>query len=147
MWQSLTFAYVLIIAGLLLLAAELFLPTGGVLLVLSLAAIVLGVSMTFLYSDDPTTGILTLAGVFIAIPIIASVLMHYWPRTRIGRRFFLSGPEADATLATMPVNLELEQLRGRFGRAESALRPSGIVDFDGQRIDTITEGMMVDPGQ
>jgi membrane-bound ClpP family serine protease len=147
MWQSLTLAYILIVAGLLLLIAELFLPTGGALLVLSLAALVLGVAMTFLYSDDPTTGMITLVGVFIAIPIIASVLMHFWPRTRVGRRFFLNGPEADATLAHMPVNLELEQLRGRFGRAISALRPAGVVDFDGQRVDTITEGMMVDPGQ
>ena len=45
------------------------------------------------------------------------------------------------------VNQELEQLRGRIGRTMSALRPAGMVDFDGRRIDTITEGMMVDPGQ
>jgi membrane-bound ClpP family serine protease len=47
----------------------------------------------------------------------------------------------------MPVNLELEQLRGKIGRTLSALRPAGVVDFDGRRIDTLTEGMMVDPGQ
>jgi membrane-bound serine protease (ClpP class) len=47
----------------------------------------------------------------------------------------------------MPVNLELENLRGRFGRAVSALRPAGVVDFDGRRVDTITEGLMVEPGQ
>ena len=47
----------------------------------------------------------------------------------------------------MPVNLELEQYRGRIGRAISALRPSGVVDFDGRRVDVITEGMMVEPGQ
>jgi membrane-bound serine protease (ClpP class) len=47
----------------------------------------------------------------------------------------------------MPVNLELEQLRGRFGRALSDLRPSGVVDFEGRRVDSITEGMMVNTGQ
>jgi membrane-bound serine protease (ClpP class) len=47
----------------------------------------------------------------------------------------------------MPVNLELEQLRGRYGRALSDLRPSGVCDFDGWRVDTITEGMMVEAGQ
>ena len=65
----------------------------------------------------------------------------------MGRRFFLNTPEEDATLASMPVNLELEQLRGRHGRALSALRPAGVVDFDGRRIDTVTEGMMVEAGQ
>ncbi len=47
----------------------------------------------------------------------------------------------------MPVNLELEQLRGKVGRTLSSLRPAGVVDFDGRRIDTLTEGMMVEPGQ
>jgi len=65
----------------------------------------------------------------------------------MGRRFFLHGPDEDSTLASMPVNLELEQLRGRVGRTLSPLRPAGVVDFDGRRIDTITEGMMVEPGQ
>jgi hypothetical protein len=83
----------------------------------------------------------------VAVPVLGSVLLHYWPRTPIGRRFFLTGPDEDATVASLPANQELEQLKGRFGRALSALRPAGVVDFDGRRIDTITEGMMVEPGQ
>lgn len=146
MEPSLTLAYVLIGVGLALLVGELFFPS-GVLLAIALSAVVLGVAMTFLYSQDPTLGLITLVAVFVAIPLLAGVVLHYSSRTRIGRRFFLSGPEEDATLASMPVNLELEQLRGRFGRAISALRPAGVAEFDGRRVDTITEGMMVEPGQ
>ena len=65
----------------------------------------------------------------------------------MGRRFILTAGDEDATVAAFPVNQDLEQLRGRIGRTLSALRPAGVVDFDGRRIDTITEGMMVDPGQ
>jgi membrane-bound serine protease (ClpP class) len=65
----------------------------------------------------------------------------------MGRRFFLHGTQEDDTLANLPVNLELEQLRGRYGRTISALRPAGLTDFDGRRVDTITEGMMIEPGQ
>ncbi len=144
---SLTLAYVLIVAGLLLLVAELFIPTGGMLFVLSVSALVIGVTMTFLCSEDATIGILTLIGVCLAIPSLMAVMVHYWPRTPIGRRFFLRGPEEDATVASMPVNVELEQLRGRFGRTLSALRPSGITEFDGKRVDTLSEGMMIEPGQ
>jgi len=147
MEPSLILAYMLILAGILLLVAELFLPSGGILLVIALSAIVVGVAMTFIYSDDSATGIITLIGVFIAVPIVAGISLHYWPKTRMGKRFFLHGPTEDDTIASMPVNLELEQLRGRFGRAVSALRPAGVADFDGRRIDTITEGMMVEPGQ
>jgi membrane-bound serine protease (ClpP class) len=145
--EPLTLAYMIIVAGLLLLMAELFLPSHGVLSVLGLCAIMFGVAMTFMYGNDPAVGVVTLIAVFIAVPLLGGVLLRYWPRTRIGKRLFLHGPDEDATVASMPVLLELEALRGRFGRAISALRPAGVVDFDGKRVDTLTEGMMVEPGQ
>lgn len=146
MEPSLILAYVLIIVGLFLLLAELFMPSGA-FLVLSLTAIVVGLAMTFIYSEDPTRGIVTLICVFAAIPLVGTVVLRYWPKTRLGKRFFLHGPEEDVTVSSMPVNLELEQLRGRFGRTVSPLRPAGVTDFDGRRVDTITEGMMIDEGQ
>src|SRR4051812_6669224 len=121
----LTLAYVLIVAGFLLLVAELFIPSGGVLFVLAVVGIVGGVLMTFQYSDDPYTGWLTMLGVFVALPVVAGFMLYYWPRTALGKRFFLKAPDEDATVASMPVNIELEQLRGRFGRALSDLRPAG----------------------
>jgi membrane-bound serine protease (ClpP class) len=145
MEPNLTLAYILIGLGLLLLVAELFIPTGGILFVLSIGALVVGVAMTFYH--DSVIGMITLVVVFIAIPVLATLAFHYWPKTPLGKRFFLTGPPEDDTLARMPVNLELEQLRGRYGRTVSALRPAGIVEFDGRRIDTMSEGMMIEPGQ
>ncbi len=144
--EPLHLAFILIGAGILLLLAELFIPS-GIFFVLAVAAIVGGVVLTFTQSNDTYLGWITLISVFIALPALGSIILHYWPRTSMGKRFFLNRPEEDATLASMPVNLELEQLRGRFGRTLSALRPAGIVDFDGRRVDTITEGMMVEAGQ
>jgi len=143
--ENLTLAYVLIALGMVLLLAELFLPTGGVLFVLSVGALVVGVAMTFAY--DQSTGMLTLIAVFVAIPLLGAIAFHYWPKTPMGKRFVLSGPEQDATVATMPVNLELEQLRGRYGRTVSALRPAGLTEFDGQRVDTMSDGPLIEPGQ
>ena len=80
MEPSLIWAYVLIVAGLFLLAAELFLPS-GIFLVLSLTAIVVGVAMTFIYSDDPMRGIVTLICLFAAVPLLGGVVLHYWPKT------------------------------------------------------------------
>jgi membrane-bound serine protease (ClpP class) len=147
MAQYLTLAYVLIFAGLLLLVAELFIPSGGALLAASLGALAIGVAMTFIYSDDPTIGVITLVSILILVPLLGRLLLQYWPKTRVGRRFFLHGPDEDATIASMPVNIELEQLRGHFGRAVSALRPAGVAEFDGKRVDVLTEGFMVEPGQ
>lgn len=139
-----TLAFVLLAIGLLMLALELFLPTGGVFFALSVLAIVTGVTVAFLC--DQTTGWYSLIGTFVALPLVVGLGFYFWPKTPIGKRLILRGPAEDSTVASMPVNLELEQLRGRFGRTLGPLRPSGVVDFDGRRIDTITEGMMVDAG-
>jgi membrane-bound ClpP family serine protease len=146
MQEMLVLAYALILIGLLLLVAELFIPSSGVLFVLALCGLVAGVAMTFLHSGDHYLGWFTLLGVFIVVPVLGRVMFTVWPRTPLGRRLLLQGPQDDATVASMPVNIELEQLRGKTGRAISALRPAGVVDFEGKRIDTITEGMMVEPG-
>src|SRR6516165_7039704 len=142
--DNLVLAYTLVVVGLLLLAAELFLPTGGILFVLAIGALVVGVAMTF--ASSTSRGMVTLISVFVIIPIVGPILIHYWPKTPLGRRFFLAAQNEDDTLANMPVNLELEQLRGRYGKTLSSLRPAGITEFDGRRVDTLSEGDMIPPG-
>jgi membrane-bound serine protease (ClpP class) len=137
--------WILITLGLLLLIAELFIPTGGILFVLSIASLIVGVGMT--YYADPVTFAYTLIAVVVGAPILFGLAFYYWPKTPMGKRFFLSGPEENATLASTPINQELEQLRGHYGRTLSDLRPAGVTDFDGRRVDTITEGIMIEAGQ
>src|SRR6266481_6414945 len=110
MEPSLSLGWVMVALGLLLLAADFFLPTGGILSVLSLAALVVGVAMAF--NSDPTSGIIMLVVVFVAVPVIVGYGFLYLPKTRMGKRFVLTGAEEDVTVASMPVNLELENLRG-----------------------------------
>jgi membrane-bound ClpP family serine protease len=143
--DNLFLAYGLIILGLILLAAELFLPTGGIMFVLAVGALVVGIAMTF--ADSTSRGMVTLIAVVVIIPILGPILIHYWPKTPVGKRFFLSRPDEDDTLANMPVNLELEHLRGRYGRTVSSLRPAGVTEFDGRRIDTMSESEMIEPGR
>ena len=132
----------LILLGLVLLAAELFIPSAGLLTVVALVAIAVGVGVPFWYGET-TTGFMTLLAVFIILPIFAAFLMSYWPKTRMGQRLMLPGPDEEQAV---PASQELERLRGRVGRALSSLRPAGLVDFDGQRIDCLSEGVLVEPG-
>ncbi len=142
--MELTLGYALIGVGFLLMVAELFIPNGGILGVLSLAALGIGVALTFQYSL--TVGMATMIGVFIALPVVIGVLLPYWPRTPIGKRIVINVPEEEDA-ADHPAQVDLAPLRGRTGKTLSSLRPAGVVDFDGRRVDALTEGMMVDPGQ
>lgn len=142
--NTLILGFLLIATGFLLLAADLFMMS-GILAVLSLAAIIVGVILTFL-GGGMGVGVVTALAVFIALPLTIRFLLYLWPRTPMGKQFFLTAQSEDATVAALPVNQELEHLKGRIGRTLSALRPAGMVDFDGRRVDTITEGMMVEAG-
>jgi membrane-bound serine protease (ClpP class) len=139
--SSLMLAYGLIAAGVLLLVAELLFPS-GLMFALAIGAVGVGVTMTF--AHDTTTGLVTLVIVVVTLPTLGGVLLHYWPRTRLGRKFILAGP-TDAT--TADATHGLERFRGRYGKTLSALRPAGITEFDGVRVDTVSEGMMIEPGQ
>ena len=137
--------YGLVVLGLLLLASEMLLPTMGVLFVLALVALIAGIAMVF--KADSTQGMVTVLAVLVIIPVAGPILLRYLPRTALGRKYFLLAADEDDTLANMPVNLELEQLRGRYGKTVSALRPAGTTEFDGRRVDTLSEGDMIEPGK
>jgi len=143
-WK-LTLALVLIGVGVLLMISELFIPSGGILSALALGAFIVAVGLSFWYK--PVVGMWTLVGVAVALPVLVMALFYYWPRTPLGKKFILEAPPDNSTLASMQTNVELEDLRGRIGKAVSTLRPSGIVDFEGRRVDCVTEGMMVEAGQ
>ena len=139
----LTVALVLIGFGVVLLAAEFFLPTGGVLVVAAVGCFAVAVGL-ILYYGTTYEAVAAVIGLSIGLPIAGGVMFYGW------RRLSLKGgpgsESASATVTAAPEVAELELLRGRHGRTVSPMRPSGTVDFDGRRIDALTEGMMLDPG-
>lgn len=138
---ALTLTFVLIAAGFLLMAAEVLLFPSGVLGLIALVA--WGVAIVLAFNHDPSTGVLALLGVSVG----GGLFFFLWFKTPLGRQMVLRGPEGDSTLAASEANQELERLVGRYGRTLCALRPSGIAEFDGQRVDVITEGILVEADQ
>lgn len=138
-------AYILIAAGAVLLVAELFLPTGFILVVIGTLSALAGVGLLFVHSSLETavTGLLT---VCVGGPLLGGLLFSLWPYSPMGRKL-MRAREVQETVASMAGNVELGGLRGKVGRTVSPLRPSGVAEFDGRRIDVITEGLMVEPGQ
>lgn len=143
--DSPTFAYLLIAAGIVLMGAELVIPAFGGLFAVGLGGLIIGMVLIFRY--DATQGLVTLIALFVVVPLAGMVLLHYWPRLRMNERMMLGRPDDDATVAEMPANLELEQLRGRYGRTLSPLRPAGVTDFDGRRVDTLSDGPLIEAGR
>jgi membrane-bound serine protease (ClpP class) len=141
----------LICLGLLLLVVEVFVPSGGAITVLAIVALIIGVVMIFYAPESEgggtTSGLITIASLFVLIPLVVGIAFHFWPKTKMGQKFFLPEPDAGATFAALPEFSELEQLKGQIGKTLTPHGTSGQSLILGQRVDTKTEGLYVQAGQ
>jgi membrane-bound serine protease (ClpP class) len=133
-----------LLAGLFLLSLEMFVPSFGLLFVMSMISLAVSfwsackawwaVSPHFFWSY-----ILLLLG---GIPATFFGTLSVLQRTSLGRRMTLT-PPPDAGIA--PAN-PLQHLIGRTGTAQTLMTPGGMVLIDGQRLHAESTGMPVDPG-
>jgi membrane-bound ClpP family serine protease len=138
----LTLALILFTLGVVMLLAEVLLPTGGIMVVVSLLFFGIGVSIIFA-RGTPTEAVVSLAALAIGLPAAGYVAVATYRRMSIGAE--LDEGSAAAPLAVSGL-AELEALKNRTGKTVSPMRPSGTVEFDGRRVDAMTEGVMLDAG-
>lgn len=145
-WEEL----LLVSIGLGLLAIEIFvIPGFGVAGIAGIIALLAGLTLG-LVGHGATVRAVAGAGGRVAISMFAAlaasiVMLRYLPRFPIGRRLMLetelaagggyaSAPERDASWL------------GREGRTLSPLRPAGFAEIDGERVDVVAEGEMIEAG-
>jgi membrane-bound serine protease (ClpP class) len=135
----LSIAYILFLVGAVILAAEVVLPTGGILVVASLLFFALGVGI-ILARGTTIEAVVSLGGLAVGLPIAGLVAVSAWRRMSLGS---ILPDDADGTAIAAG---ELEGLKNRVGKTVSTMRPSGVVELEGKRIDAMTEGVMLDAG-
>jgi len=126
-----------------MLTAEIFIPSHGVLTIVGVGFLAVAIVRTFAFGE--TAGIVAIVASLIALPTFAVVAVKVWPNTRLGRLIVPRNPtytrkEIAATVVT------IEPLVGRCGRTLSPLRPVGTCEFDGRRLECISESGMIDAG-
>ncbi len=145
-WEEL----LLMTLGLALVAIEVFvLPGFTVAGLAGIIALVSGLGMTLVGAGATTNAIiLALGRVAVAILVAAAgafALLRLLPKVPFGRRLVLeTGMQADLGYASPPESDR--QWLGRTGTALSPLRPAGIADIDGARLDVVSDGGFIDAG-
>ncbi|MBM3824556.1 MAG: hypothetical protein FJ404_17000 [Verrucomicrobia bacterium] len=129
---------ILIACGALLLLLETVLPglVAGVLGVLCLMAAVIVGYIRF----DLVTANWIAGGVMTGVVLGAGLWCRYFPGSRMAKQFISNKAVGGAPEGR-------SELINRTGVAHTTLRPSGTALIDGRRVDVVTEGGMVDPGQ
>jgi len=124
-------------AGILLIAAEIFLP-GAILGILGGASL-LGAIIAGFYAF-PAIGPFIAIAIVVGSGLVLWLWVRYFPRSRIGQRMM-----GNTNLATAKSSADgIERLQDKEGVALSQLRPGGFAMIDGQRIDVVTEGGMIE---
>ena len=137
-------------AGIALLMAEIFLIPGfGIAGALGITAL-LGAMVWSMTGSGDTAAFIAQAVWRVVLAMLAAllagfVLLRFLPRLPVARRLVLetdlgTGPE----YGSAPLSDQL--WLGKQGRAVSILRPAGIADIGGERVDVVSNGEMIEPG-
>ncbi len=128
----------------LILVAEIFIPSHGVLSVAGVAFLMAAVVKTF-FVGGRDAGLISLLACFFFLPTFAYVSIKVWPKTPLGK--LIAPPNRVLTAADSGVPLEeLSRLIGLTGRAVTQLRPVGICEFGGRRVSCMAELGVVEAG-
>jgi membrane-bound serine protease (ClpP class) len=133
----------LVVLALGLLVGEDLLPTGGMLAMCAGCILLFVLFMGF--TESVTVGFVCFAFEILFVPFGFAAWTALVANTRLGRAGFLRPPEAHEVDSSSG-RPDLALVVGLEGRALSTLRPSGMVEFDGLRLDGVAEEGMIQPG-
>jgi len=140
----LIFAVFLYFACAVLIIAEVFVPSGGLISVCAFACLAFGIWIFWLHST-----VAFWIGVSVAVIMIPSVLViayRIFPKTRFGKSVTLTPPDRQRGDAIADTS-ELKELLGAVGLVLTPLRPVGACDFSGQRVECVAESGYIDKGE
>jgi membrane-bound ClpP family serine protease len=144
--DPLVWSLLLLLAAVLLLVLEIFVPTGGVLGVLSAVTLIAAICVGF--SGGPLRGMMVLLLAAVSVPAVLAAAVKWWPHTPIGRLMLIRPPDhRGQALAGDEADRTRQALLGKFGRAKTKMLPSGAIVIDGRTMDALSEGMAIEAGQ
>lgn len=135
-------AIVCLVVGILLMTYEMFTPGMGVPGALGalflLAAVVLR-------ADSLQTALITLLLILVPLIIAAIIVFRSMSRGALSRTPIVLKERIEAESTSLG-DAQMQALVGREGVSLSALRPSGMAEFDGLRLDVSSSGEFIPKG-
>lgn len=132
--DSLFLPIILQLAGVVVIIAEIIIPSGGILSIAALG--VFGYSLFIVFNEiSNTVGFAFVAADLILIPVLVIVGLKLLARSPATLRKTLSRKEGVSSQSS-----ELESYVGTQGNAVTDLRPAGIAVINGKRVDVVTRG-------
>lgn len=143
-----TLAIVLLAVCLGLLLAEVFIPSGGLLLVTALVALAGSIWLAWrAWSEEPLLWWSYIGSVVVILPSSVGAILYWLPRTNWGKRILLEAPAPEEVVGYAEETEKLRQLIGRQGRTLTLMTPGGMVRVGEERYHAQSEGLLIEAGK
>ena len=129
----------LLITGLFLIGAEVFIPGGVLGLIGGIALIGASIAAFADPGISNTAATAITGGIVISIGVVIYLWIRFFPKTPVGKKMTVSRDLHSAK----GTEGGLAELLGKRGVTISPLHPGGYAEIEGRRVDVITMGEMV----
>ena len=138
------YAFILLLLGIGLIILEILLPSGGLISIFSACALIGSLMLAFM--ESTAMGLVFLVAMIISLPMALIFGFNILPQTAIGRKFILTPKVGSSSQrgAAGVTDKNYSDLKGKFGRTVTPLRPSGIAEIEGERYSVVSEGDMIE---
>jgi len=134
------FPVLLQLIGILVIIAEIFIPSLGILTVIALAVLSYSIYIVFT-SISTTAGVLFTGLDIILVPVIIFLGIKILARSPLALKKELSKQNG-----VVSQKEKLEAYINMKGKAVTDLRPAGMARLNSQRVDVVTDGEYIDAG-
>jgi len=140
----LAFAVFLYLISACLLVVEVFVPSGG--LIGAASAICLASGIWIFFQHGTTLGWVGIIIAIVMVPAILVIAYKIFPHTRFGKAVSLE-PQKREPGEGISDNEDLKSLVGQQGKTLTDLRPVGMCDFSGRRVESVAESGYAEKGK
>ncbi|MGI5899831.1 MAG: NfeD family protein [Christensenellales bacterium] len=131
-----------LIVGIVLIGIEIFLPGFGIPGITGIVLTTIGI---IILTDSPLTALVLILAILAILGILIAIAIRSAKKGRIAESPLILKEELDKESGFSSAS-DMEYFVGRSGVAATDLRPSGIADFDGVKLDVVTEGSFLEKG-
>lgn len=151
--MSIWLGILLICLGLGFVFLEFILPSGGLLTVLAVVSFIGG--LVIAGNAGVAHFAIFLVAIVVLVPVVLVLAVNIFPYTPFGKAMILSpgkrkdDPDSGKKTASDGKQVSVpdySEYMGKKGVAETQLRPSGIADISGERLNVVSEGEMIEKG-
>lgn len=131
--------------GIIMFVVEMFTPGFGVAGGLGIVAFAAIVVMQFL-ANSLTAALIVTAVLVLLLAVIIVLFLRSFQKGALSRSRIVNATAVEGDSSPV-VKQKSQSLEGKTGTAITPLRPAGIVEIDGKRLNVSTYGNFIEPGQ